>query len=182
MPVLQDGYGQLTLEIDFSSNPVRLWTGDGNLSFGGNTYLPGKLMDIGESQVALSAAQNLPYFSIALTTDGDRTRFLNQDPGPLPAKIQLIWRESETDSTPSETDSTRPKNKWVSAFTIEGRLSDVEFTPSDSLLTVNIEPRIYDVDKGVTEGWNNASQQRRTEGDKGMEYVNKLNQSIRWPP
>lgn len=171
MALLADAQGQLTLEIGFKSPliPIRLWTGEDNLIYNGNTFIPGKLMDIGETQIAISPPQSYPYFAMALTQDGDRMRFFNNDPGPLITTIEFLWR-------------IREGLNWQSAFKIEGRLSDAVFTPSDSLFTVNIEPILYDVNHGVTEGWNNASQRRRNSDDAGMEYVNKLNQNIRWPP
>ena len=188
MPTLQDGEGQMTLQINFSEtqrpfpmgddrrtdgtielNPLRFWTGEGSLTFNSNIYEPSKLMDIGESQVALGAAQSFPYFSLALTQNADRNLFFDNDPGPLTVIVNLIWRP--------DLDTA-----WESAFKIEGRLSDVEFIPETSILTVNIEPLLYDVNHGETEGWNNASQRRRNADDAGMEYVNKLNQAIRWPP
>ena len=171
MAILNDGDGQLLLEIGFKSPqiPVRIWTGEGNLTYKTNVYLPGKLMDVGETQVAISSPQSLPYFTQALTQSGDRLLYLNQDPGPLKATITWIWK------LPTAT-------AWTEAFKVEGRLSDVEFTPVNSLLTVSIEPLIYDINHGETLGWNHADQLRRNSTDRGMEYINKLDQGIRWPP
>ena len=171
MAVLSDGEGQLTLEIAFKTPliPIRLWTGEGNLRFETNTYLPGKLMDIGETQIALSVPESLPSFAMALTQDGDRLRFFNNDPGPLTTTINYIWRLDH-------------RNPWASAFVVEGRLSEAVVTLADSLLTVTIEALLYDSNHGETEGWNHAAQLRRDATDRGMEYINKLDQSVRWPP
>ena len=158
----------MTLEVQFSS-PVLLWTGEGDLSFDSKTFLPSKLMEISETQVALSSPQSYPSFSQVLTQSGDRMLYFDNDPGPLTTIINLIWRETETDD-------------WESAFKIEGRLSDCVYNPSSQLFTVNIEPVLYDVNHNETEGWNNDSQRRRNANDAGMEYINKLNQDIRWPP
>ena len=168
MALLRDAFGQITLEVQFSS-PLLLWTGEGDLLFDSKTYLPSKLIGLTESQVALSTPQSHPSFQQVLSQTADRTLYFDNDPGPLTTIINLIWRETETDN-------------WESAFVIEGRLSDARYVPSEALLTVNIEPILYDINHGITEGWNNASQLRRNSTDKGMEYINKLNQDIRWPP
>ena len=113
MPVLDNGFGQLTLDIAFKTpqTPIRLWTGDGNLTFGGKTFSPSKLLGIGENHISLGAPQTLPYFEMALTQNADRIKFFNQDPGPLATTIQFIW-------------SVDGQTGWRLAFTIEGRLSE----------------------------------------------------------
>lgn len=169
MAILQNAVGQLTLEVFFATDPIRLWTGEGNLTLATKTYIPGKLVDIGETQIAVNEPKNFPYFSMVLTLEGDKNKFFENDPGPLRSLIQFVWRASGS-------------SVWQVATSVEGRLSDVEYTPRDATLTVSLEPQIYDVPTGEVLKWDHPSQQLRDSTDVGMEYVGKLNQPIPWPP
>lgn len=151
---------------------LRLWTGEGDLEFGGQTWRGGGAA-LRVSEVETASGE--PDRRVTLTLSGiprDLRREFLQDEGPLPVTVGWIY-------------STDRGGTWTEIpISFRGRLS----TPalSDGVLTVEIETQRGDVDRGRPLRWSHEDQQRRFPGDLGMEYMRKLAHDdgieTGWPP
>lgn len=169
MPVLPRAQPfQLILHINFDV-PYNIWTGDGNLTFDGKTYVNS---EFNANEIDISAGQKGQRLTLTLpaVNQEDIIRYTNQDPGPRDVELSMIWRESHTDA-------------WQKAFTFIGKLSDPYI--QDGLLTVECETYTGDVDRGLTRNWSDADQKARFTGDRGLEAMPKLAEqglTLSWPP
>ena len=173
MPLAPDAVGALAVEILYSPTPLRAWTGEGSLAHGGVTYSGGMILDIGEASIAAEEPIDSFAFDLNAISDAERGRYLNNDPGPLPAKV--LWLLKEDGET-----------SFAEVASFEGRLDEARY--SDGVLSLTLRAVAWDIDKGATVLWDNATQQRLHPGDLGFGYVAQLqgkdgpDARVPWPP
>jgi len=102
-----------------------------------------------------------------------RSRFL-QDDGPRPVRVKLARVTRTSGASPQGT---------VLQTMHAGRLSTASM--QHGVLTVEVETRLGDVDRGVPLQWSHEDQQRRYPGDLGLEHMRALARggiTGAWPP
>lgn len=151
---------------------MRLWTGRGDLEFGGQTWRGGgAALRVSEVETASGEPDRRMKIEISGIPNSLRGKFL-QDVGPLPVLIEWVW----------SSDSGKTWNK-LRDIQFRGRLSSPSF--ANGVFSVELETYRGDVDRGAPRLWSHEDQQRRTAGDKGMEYMRLLSQEgveTGWPP
>jgi len=161
------------VEVDTGSTPIRIWTGEGDLTAGGETYQGmASTLEIGPIEAVTGSPDRRLQLRIGAIPMALRAQFL-QDPGPRPVTVRLA-RVSRTGSAPAAT---------LLPTLERGRLSTV--TMQEGVLEVEIETYRGDVDLGVPQLWSHEDQQRRYPGDRGLEYMRALARSGitgAWPP
>ncbi len=150
---------------------LRLWTGVGSVTVGGNTY-PGGGQALGVSEYENTTGDPDRRLQIRLSgiPKDLRAQFL-QDSGPLPVTVGWIYSQDRGGT-------------WAEApISFRGRLSSP--TMSEGVLTVEVETQRGDVDRGLPLRWSHEDQQRRFPGDEGLEHMRALSQQgveSSWPP
>ena len=164
----------MAVEIMFSPNPLRQWTGAGDLSFGGAEYAPGGFLDAGSASVEAEDPVDSFGFDLSAVTAAERALYLGSDHGPVPATVLWLLRDR------------RPGAIWAEAARFSGRVDETQY--SEGVLTVTIRAVAWDVDKGETLLMDNATQQRLYPGDLGFGYAAQLQgrggaaTKLPWPP
>ena len=173
MALLEKFDSAVAAEILYAPTPLRVWDGRGHLSFGGQTYVPGKMLGSSETSLEFDEPRQYASFDLSLTLAADRQFHFTEDRGPTPARIRWLWRLDSEDS-------------WKQAVSVAGRVADTNYI--SGILTVQIQQVVYDVDRGQTLYMDNATQQRLHPGDLGFGYANQLaarggvRSSLPWPP
>ena len=159
--------------ITVETDPVtRLWTGVGSLTIGGHGFTGGgAALSVSAMELTSGEPDRRMKIEISGIPNSLRGKFL-QDIGPLPVLIEWVW----------SSDSGATWNK-LRDIQFRGRLSSPSF--ANGVFSVELETYRGDVDRGAPRLWSHEVQQRRTAGDKGMEYMRLLSREgieTGWPP
>jgi hypothetical protein len=165
--------GFLAVEAKFDSGNIRVWTGLGDLTVGGNTYTGvGDLITIGEIEdtneitsnglsITLSG-MNKEVLDIALT-ENFQNRIVNVFMGFLSGK-----------------------NESAGEFQIySGRITDMSISDGPRLnnISIELENRLIDFERPSNLRYTKESQQDLFAGDKGLDFVTDLQEAdITWGP
>ena len=150
---------------------LRLWTGLGSITAGGNTYQGGgKALGVSEYENTTGDPDRRLQIRLSGIPADMRAQFL-QDSGPLPVTVGWIYSQDRGGT-------------WAEVpIKFRGRLSSPSLVAGQ--LTVEVETQRGDVDQGIPLRWSHEDQQRRFPGDKGLEYMRALSQQgveSSWPP
>ena len=140
---------------------LRFWTGEGDLTFKGNTYKSVGITDISELTDELGERDGRMTISLLLLPGADKTTLLT-DIGPVEVTIQLIV------SNNYGLTWTEQPIKFI------GRLSNPRI--DDNIYTVELERYSGDVDRGYIRLWSHEEQMSRVPGqiDRAFEMSNRL--------
>ena len=159
--------------FEFDDQSLLVWTGAGELTLAGKTYVGvGGLASV--SPVAAEAGE--PERRVAITLSAilpaDRRLWL-QDVGPKRVTLRQVYGRDDADGN----------TVWrLVPRAYRGRLSAPRLQGGE--YTIEIVSRIEDIDRGVPFFWSSSSQQRRHPGDLGFEHLETIGDGveIRWPP
>ena len=153
-----------------STVPIRLWTGQGDLVFGGETFRgSGGALSVSELELTSKEPDRRLQIILSGVSPSSRAQFI-QDLGPLLVIVKWI-RSADHGET------------WTETASFQGRLS----TPNiqDGGISIEVETEKGDVDRGQAIRWSHEDQLRRYPGDLGMEHFRALSQQgidTTWPP
>ena len=165
----------VAVEVDYPApaTPLRVWNGRGTLTYEAHSWVPGKLIDAGETSLELTQPRQSSSFELILTAPADRTFHFNEDRGAVPCRILWLWRLT-------------PADEWKLAVEVGGRMADASYI--SGRMTVTVQEVVYDVDRGETLLMDNATQQRLHPGDLGFGYAAQIaarggiQAQFPWPP
>lgn len=150
--------------------PLNLWTGEGDLTFDSVNYTgAGDLLAVNLIPLEAGIHERRASLELSVVSPAMRTALLD-DPGPTKVEIRQIY-------------STDLGQNWTAVNRIfRGRLSNPRIT--SQLYSVDVVQRIVDIDRGRPLKWSDATQKRRSPGDRGFEMASQLEAGfdIRWPP
>ena len=154
---------------NFMDSGHRFWSGEGDLTIGGEVYQGNNFISLSTAEASLDAPRRRMTASFP-AIDAALRAALMQDPGPLVVEIRWIYSLDH-----GQTWLFVPR-KFV------GRLSSPVIRAGT--YTIEIETFGGDVDRGRPLRWSDEDQQRRFPGDRGMEYMRELSEGIdtKWPP
>ena len=162
--------------IGLMSTPYRVWSGEGQLTIGGQTYEGtsfggGALASISPVEQSLDAPTSRASVTIAVPNAAVR-EMLEIDIGPVTVNLRYIY------------SSDFGKTWTIVPIGIQGRLSRPSYEVDGSLYTVEIETWSGDSDRGNPKLWSHETQQSEHPGDRGFEFARALAEGIesRWPP
>ena len=153
----------------------RFWLGEGDLTFGGQTYNGvmgpnGAAMAIGPMNAGTAIGTERLTIQIATTTDAAKT-WAQNDYGPMATTIEWI----------TTTDAGKT---WISTGrTYKGRISNGDYDRDTQVFSAEIETQAGLIDYSRPQQWDNSSQLQRYPNDKGFEFAADLASGIdvRWP-
>ena len=164
--------------VGSEGEPFRVWSGEGDLEYGGETWNgtilgpsgdKGALVQIGPDQNVLGSPARRTTIAVAVPPSAVR-RMLEYDAGPIPVTVDYIYSE----------DSGRT---WqATGHSIAGRLSRPRF--EGGIYSVEVETYSGDVDRGTPRMWSDEAQKQRDPTDKGFEFMRQISQGVetKWPP
>ena len=161
---------------DEPAAPVRRWwTGEGDLVFDSKTWegthsdeINGSLMRISSIQETTDSPDARMQIFINVTKDSVRSMLARDFGSP---KVTVFWVWSQDGRT-----WQRIPRRYI------GNVSQV--TANGGVLTVEVETRTGDVDKGLTIWWNDESHRQRYPDDTGFRHLRQLQEvgaQIKWP-
>lgn len=164
-------YAAMLVELEFSPDPVRLWSGIGEFAWGNRTFTgAGTLLGI-------SAVEETAEIRAAGTTIS-----LSAIPADVMAGIQDVsWQGS-------------PARIWLALFdaagdligdprqVFAGRMDTLSWTEgATATIALTLESRLVDLDRPRVRRYTDADQQAEYPGDLGLQYVATLvEKEIAW--
>jgi hypothetical protein len=162
----------LLVEASFTSGPLYLWTGRGNLSAVGHTFTGigtlGSVSMIEEGSSVEARGVVLTMSGIDPTLLGD---VLNEFQVGLPATVWLALFDEENAIIPDPVVS------------FAGRMDQptLEVGGETATIAINCESRLLDMNVSVERRYTDEDQQRDHPGDRGFEFVNSIQEvTIYW--
>ena len=154
-----------------SGEKVAVWTGRGDLTFGGDTFVGvgPSLIEI-SGMAATSDNQDLrTQISLLIIDDDLKSQFL-QDPGLVRITLRVIY---STDGANTWRQLPRKVIGYLSSPVIRGGSYVFELATMDS-----------DADRGRPKLWSNQAQQQEYPGDLGFEHTIRIAGGVElgWPP
>lgn len=167
--------------FDFVSRPMRVWTGAGKITSGGNDWWGlGSLASISGLEQAVNG--EAPETTFVLSGINSEIVSVARDEFEAEAKDRLakvlLQFHNDHDDQPLELFDA-PYSIWA------GRMQTARFElqgPSKRVITVNAESLFSLRSRPAFSQYTDADQQARFEGDKGFEFVPGLiNKIVPWP-
>ena len=157
------GFSDLNLDTEY-----KFWTGQGDLSLGGETYLStGDLIQIEGMETRLGELAPRPRVTFSGIDPKDRTLFLH-DPGRVDVSIGAVrWDGDNWIKLP------RQRRGLLTEPIIQGHLYTFEITPYS-----------LDIDRGDVQHWTDEDHRRRHPNDGIYQHTRTLSDGvdIAWPP
>ncbi len=152
----------------FPSTGDRYWSGDGSVTYDGETWEGASFIEISQSEKSLGAPNKRLSAFFRLTTDQAYAEAL-QDPGPL--QVQIDWVVSEDHG-----------QTWTKVRRVIGKLSAPKIGPND-VYTIEVETYAGDADRGNPLYWSHEHQKAAYPDDEGFEHMASLSAGIKgtWP-
>ena len=158
------------VEMDLAV-PLRLWSGRGEQTFNGETYIGGgQIFKVGAFENTLGNPVRRMEIQVSVLDEVRLASFLEFLP-PFEVTVKYVGRKTLDDA-------------WVELPQgYKGRAS----TPRiyKGILTLELETYFGDIDYGDQKQWSHEDQMARFPGDKGLEYMRALEDedvSTTWPP
>ena len=167
-----DMHALILVEMFFDSETLRLWTGIGDLSWNGSTWLGagavGSISDIEETE-------ELQANGVNLTLSGVPSEYIGLAyDEPYQRRLVKVYFGLLDDTFAVIAD---PKAVFVGRMDI----MNIDVGPETSAITVSVESRLIDLLKSRTWRYTHEDQQIEYPGDMGLEFVADLqNKEIRW--
>ena len=148
----------------------RFWLGEGNRTYGGQTYNGvmgpnGAAMAIGQMTAGTSVGLERLTIQIAGTT-ATAKQFMQNGYGPMETTVE--WA-----SSPDAGKSFVSTNR-----SYKGRISNGDYDFNTNIFSSEIESQAGLQDYSLPQQWDHASQQQRHPGDLGFEYTDDLASGI----
>ena len=146
----------------------RLWSGDVDQVFGGETYMAGHFIEIGHAGNEIGTPVRRATAAWALRDDVDKS-FLLDDIGPKTVLVTFIFSRDKGLTWREAPGSHR------------GRLSSPSYR--SGIYSIEIETYRGDADRGRPQRWSHERQVKRN-GDRAFEMAADLAAGIetKWPP
>ena len=174
MPALRGRTLATLSNIGPDKDTLRLWTGQGQFTYKGNTYEGvvgpnGAFAGISEIEHSLGAPNKRVQANIIVPPEGIR-EILAFDSGPVVVDIQLIY---------SKDGGLTWKDAPIS---VHGFLSSPSF--ENGVYSCEIETWTGDIDRGFPRLWSEDSQKRRHPDDEAFQFVKQIEAGFdaRFPP
>jgi len=163
----------MAVEAKFDSANIRVWTGIGNLTIGGNTYLGvGDLIAIGEIEDTNEIASN----GLSITLSGMNKEVLDV----------ALTENFQNRIVNVFMGFLTGKNESAGEFQIySGRITDMSISDGPRLnnISIELENRLIDFERPSNLRYTKESQQDLFSGDKGLDFVTDLQEAdITWGP
>ena len=162
----------VTLNFARGASPVRLWTGIGDITFGGNTYSGvAQLGQVG----GVPETSEIKSTGVQLTLSGVPSALVND----------AVWSQYQGD-TVNLYFGTRTIENTVQGEPFEMFRGFIDTMETDNdgtttTITMTVNTIMNEITRSRLSRYTDAEQQRRFPGDKGLEYVASLqNKKITW--
>ena len=160
------------VQASFISTTVYLWTGSGNTTWNGHTWIGlGSLLDVSVSEDGATVSPR----GIIITLSGLDTTLLSEALGDFGLGLPVTVYLALYDSSFALIDA--PFITWA------GRMDqpDFEVSGTSCILTINCEDRLIDLNTSVSRRYTNEDLQRDTPGDLGCSFVDSIQQiTLNW--
>lgn len=148
------------VEMLFDSAPVRFWTGYGNRTIGGDTYLgSGNLLSI----TGIDEVNDLSAKSITLQLSGVPASLVS-------LAIQEPYQNRACKIYFGTTDTTTP----IEVFSGLMNVMTIEDSGQTSIISLTVESKLVRLEKASNWRYTEGSQQSRHSGDTFFSYVSNL--------
>lgn len=159
----------LAAEFEFQSGPLRIWTGNGSISYGGKTFEGGGDMVAVEPVVESTAlAANGLAFSLNGVPSSLVSRALADKYRGRPCRLWLWFMDS--------THATVQHQVQIFA----GRMDTMPISrgPQNATISLTAENRLIDLKRARTSRWTDAEQKRRLSTDRFFEYTANIAERV----
>ena len=179
MPTPMVAWAMQIAGIGDMATPYLLWSGEGELSWDGETWTgttfetpegdKGALVAVSEVTNEAGVPSRRAQISVAVPPAAVR-EMLEYDVGPVSVSIHGLYSDDG-----GVTWKATP-------FQLFGHLSRPQF--AGGVYTVEIETWSGDADRGQPKMWSDETQTAEHPGDKGFEFMRSLSEGVdaRWPP
>lgn len=156
------------IDVDFSSGPLYVWSGYGNLDIDGKTYLgAGDLIQIS----SLAETTEMEAKGATITMTGIPSSFISRAQNEPYQGREVRVYFGMTDS-PSD---------YVEVFAGELDQMNIEEGPETATVVVTAENVLIKLERPVVRRFSNSDQKSRYPNDKGLEFVAGLqDKDILW--
>lgn len=149
------------VELEFDPEPMRLWTGIGNLRWGNRTFAgAGTLLGVGEVEEAAEVRSAVTTLSLSGVPGEVIDAALHVDWQGKPATIwlALLTQAAELLGEPVQV--------------LAGRMDTLSWQEGETAtISLSVENRLVDLDRPRVRRYTDADQQAEFPGDKGFEFV-----------
>lgn len=179
-------YPFFAIDIDFSSGPLYVWSGYGNLTVDSKTYLgAGQLLNVSsveetteiEAKGATLTFSGIPSSFLALAlTEPYQGRECRIYFGTLPRTPSVEPSLSLSfDGTESSFVDTQPEfPNYIEIFSGELDQMNISEEASTATIAVTVENVLIKLERPVVRRFTNEDQKSRFPNDKGLEFVASL--------
>lgn len=159
------------VHLDFANDPVRFWTGNSDIVFGGQTYVAvSDLINIGSLSEDLGARPNSLTLTMAIPDDADIELILNQQWQGRKAYIYI--------ATFDENWSMIGAPFLTAKYSIDAMPMQVG---KNNQVSVRLTSEMSDWDRPTVARYTHEYQQYRFAGDLGLQFVHEtVDREINW--